>query len=162
MAWIFVSVGSNIQRDANIRHGVAALRNDFTDVRLSTVYESEAVGFSGENFYNLVVRASTHHDAFTVAAILRRIEDQFARNRKSPRFSSRTLDLDLLLYDDLVIEQDGLSLPRQEISNNAFVLEPLAEIAGDQRHPVSGERYQDLWRAFDKASQPLWPIAFPW
>jgi 2-amino-4-hydroxy-6-hydroxymethyldihydropteridine diphosphokinase len=101
-------------------------------------------------------------DVQEVAKILHTIEDEHGRTREGPRFSSRTLDIDMLLYDDLVLKEGKLELPREEITKNAFVLWPLAEIAPDLEHPVLKQRYAALWEVFDKEKQPLWPIPFSW
>ncbi len=158
MARVYVSIGSNIDREASIRGGVAALAARFGELTLSSVYESEAVGFAGENFLNLVAAFDTGQDVQTVTAALRDIEDNYGRDRSGPRFSSRTLDLDLLLYDDLVLAQP--QIPRHEILENAFVLWPLAEIAPDACHPQEGVTFGDLWARFDKSRQALWPVDF--
>ena len=91
---------------------------------------------------------------------MRDIEDANGRDRSGPKFSSRTLDLDLLLYDDLQINENGLKLPRAEILKNAFVLWPLAEIAPELQHPETGTAYAVLWSAFDKTKEDIKPIAF--
>ena len=160
MTYVYVSIGSNIEREKNIRAGVAALKARYGDVTLSSVYESEAVGFAGDNFYNLVVGFDTEEDVRQVVSVLQVIEDLHGRERTGPKFSSRTLDLDLLLYDDLIINKGKLQLPRYELSRNAFVLWPMAEIAPELKHPVFKKSYAELWERFDKASQPLWPIEF--
>jgi 2-amino-4-hydroxy-6-hydroxymethyldihydropteridine diphosphokinase len=162
MARVYVSIGSNIEREANIRGGVADLRSRFGELELSQVYESAAVGFDGDNFYNLVAAFETDKSVQEVAATLHAIEDEHGRTREGPRFSSRTLDIDMLLYDDLVLQQGKLELPRDEITKNAFVLWPLAEIAPELEHPVLKQSYATLWQAFDKEKQPLWPIPFAW
>ncbi len=160
MATIYISLGSNIDREMNTRAGVASLREQFGELQLSSVYESEAVGFEGSSFYNMVIAASTEKSVQQVAAILREIEDANGRDRSGPKFSSRTLDLDLLLYDDLIIDEGGLQIPRDEILKRAFVLWPLAEIAPGLVHPQANKSYADLWEAFDKSKEKLAPISF--
>ena len=160
MARAYVSVGSNIDRKHYIRAGTAALGERYGKLLCSRVYESKAVGFEGDDFLNLVVGFDTDQPVRQVAASLRAIEQQHARDRRAPRFSARTLDLDLLLYDDLVLDEEDLRLPRPEIQHYAFVLGPLAEIAGEQRHPLEGKRFSELWEQFtEKAAQPMWPVA---
>lgn len=155
MARIFIGVGSNQEREQRLRAGMAALRRVFDNVQASAVYENEAVGFDGDNFYNLVVACDVAMTLDEVLRALRSIEDENGRDRSQPRFSPRKLDLDLLLYDDLVAAQDALQLPRPDIEEYAFVLRPLAELAGDLRHPVSGKTYAQLWTEFDQSRQPL-------
>jgi 2-amino-4-hydroxy-6-hydroxymethyldihydropteridine diphosphokinase len=160
MARIYISVGSNIEAEKNIRLATHALQDHYGKLILSSVYESEAVGFEGDNFLNLVAGVNTDEDVHTVAATLRKIEDDNGRDRSGPRFSPRTVDLDLLLYDDLILKEDGLELPRDEITKNAFVLLPLEEIAPQLIHPVSGNTMCDHWMSFDEESQKLWTIDF--
>lgn len=163
MPRVYVGIGSNINREVNIRSAVAELRRRFGALRVSTVYESKPIGFEGRRFYNLVVGFDTDEEVHEVARTLRAIEVRHGRMRDTPRFSSRTLDLDLLFYDDLVLnEAHGLELPRREITRYAFVLRPLAELAGGRRHPVDGRSFGELWGNFDKAEQPLRPVTFHW
>ncbi len=162
MARVYVSIGSNINRDENIRGGVADLQARYGELTLSTVYESASVGFDGDNFYNLVVAFNTEEPVSKVAQELHEIENAHGRTREGPRFSSRTLDIDMLLYDDLVLHEGKLELPRDEITKNAFVLWPLAEIAPELDHPVLKITYAELWAAFNKDNQPLWPVPFSW
>lgn len=162
MARVYLSIGSNIDREENIRGGVADLEKAFGKVTLSRVYESEPVGFDGDNFYNLVAAFDTDTPVKQVSQTLHTIEEAHGRTREGPRFSSRTLDIDLLTYDNLVTRDHGLELPRDEITKNAFVLWPLAEIAAADRHPVLQQTYGEMWNNFDKEKQSLWPVAFPW
>jgi len=158
MARIYISIGSNIEAERHLRLAIVELRKHYGDLELSSVYESEAVGFDGDNFLNMVVGLDTDEEVHTVVQTLRQIEDRHGRVRSGPRFSARTLDLDLLLYDDLVAKEDALDLPRGEIIQNAFVLWPLAEIAPETMHPVEKMSIADLWETFDKTAQALWPV----
>lgn len=158
MARIYISIGSNIEAERHLRLAIAELRKHYGDLQLSSVYESEAVGFDGDNFLNMVVGLDTDEEVHSVVQTLRQIEDRHGRIRSGPRFSARTLDLDLLLYDDLVVKEDALDLPRGEITHNAFVLWPLAEMAPEIMHPVEKTSIADLWNKFDKTAQALWPV----
>ena len=160
MAWVYISLGSNIDREVLTRSGVDALRQRFGELQLSSVYKSEAVGFEGEDFYNMVIALQTADDVQSVYQALRQIEDEHGRDRSGPRFSSRTLDLDLLLYDDLILHEGKLEIPRDEILERAFVLWPLAEIAPERIHPIAKQSYAELWDAFDKGKEVLEPILF--
>ncbi|HEY0634785.1 MAG TPA: 2-amino-4-hydroxy-6-hydroxymethyldihydropteridine diphosphokinase [Gammaproteobacteria bacterium] len=162
MTRIYVSIGTNIDRETHLRAGVAELRARFGELLLSSVYESEAVGFAGDPFYNMVAGFDSNEPLQVVVQELHAIEDRHGRRREGPRFSSRTLDIDLLLYGDTVISEGKLQLPRDEITKHAFVLWPLAEIAPQQRHPLLGATYDELWQKFDRNKQALWPISFTW
>ena len=146
MPEIFVSIGSNIDRKRSISAGVEALRQHFGDLRLSSVYETEAVGFDGEPFYNLVAAFHGDESPTTINAVFKRIEQQQGRDPDDPKFSPRTLDIDLLLYGDSIIDEPGLKLPRDEIDRYAFVLEPLAEIEPDMRYPGRDETFAQMWQ----------------
>jgi 2-amino-4-hydroxy-6-hydroxymethyldihydropteridine diphosphokinase len=148
----YISIGSNIDKEIHIPASLQALEQQFGALLVSNVYESEAVGFSGESFHNLVVGFDSEMDIKTLAKQLRQIELDNGRTRDSQKFSARTLDLDLILYGDLIISDGRLQIPRDEIEKYAFVLEPLAEIAPDAIHPVSGIRYGELWQQFDKTN----------
>lgn len=160
MATIYISLGSNINREKNTRAGVEALKKAFGELVLSSVYESDSVGFEGDAFYNMVIACDVDVSVHETNKILRDIEDANERDRSGPKFSSRTLDLDLLLYDDLVLDENGLKLPRGEILKNAFVLWPLAEIAPDLIHPETGTSFAQLWSDLDKTKENLKPIDF--
>jgi 2-amino-4-hydroxy-6-hydroxymethyldihydropteridine diphosphokinase len=148
----YISIGSNIDKEQHIPASLLALEQCFGLLTLSSIYESEAVGFSGDVFHNLVVGFNSELDVKAVAKQLRQIELDNGRTRDSQKFSARTLDLDLLLYGDLIISDGRLQIPRDEIEKYAFVLEPLAEIAPTFTHPVSGISYGELWQQFDKTN----------
>lgn len=147
----YISIGSNIEKEKNILSALRTLEIFFGGLVVSSTYETEAVGFTGDTFHNLIVGFDSDLDVKTIAERLRQIELDHGRTRECKKFSSRTLDLDLILYGDLVISDGRLQIPRDEIEKYAFVLEPLAEIAGDQKHPVSKISYRELWERFDKS-----------
>jgi len=158
MARVYVSIGSNVDRERNVTAALLVLGTVYGALERSPTYETQAVGFKGDPFYNLVVAFETGQTPQQVAQELHRIEDEHGRQRSSGKFSDRTLDLDLLLYDDLVLDEPGLKLPRPEILEYAFVLRPLAEIAADRKHPQNGFTFAQLWDAFDPTAQPMWVV----
>lgn len=162
MATVYLGVGSNIDREWHIAAGLDALESLLGELVVSSVYDSEAVGFIGPSFLNLVVGAETTLTVFEMSERLRQIETGFGRPANSPSNSSRQLDIDLLTYDQEVGEVDGVLLPRTEILQNAFVLCPLAELAPQVLHPKVQRSYRELWADFDKSSQSLNPVNFDW
>ena len=160
----YISIGSNIDKDKNILASLQALEHHFGELTVSSIYESESVGFTGDTFYNLVVGFNSELSVKEVAKQLRQIELDNGRTRNSQKFSPRTLDLDLILYDDLIINDGRLQIPRDEIELYAFVLEPLAEIAPALKHPISHISYAELWEKFDKTTlkqkrvKPAWAL----
>ena len=160
MAYVYVSIGSNIDREQNINEALRVLAADYGNLLQSSVYASDAVGFDSAPFYNLVVGFNTDESPHAVQDRLHAIENHHGRLRTA-ELSARTLDLDLLLYDDLVMSDGKLVLPRGDIDRYAFVLAPLAEIAGSARHPVTGISYAEMWSAFDDSQQALTRVDWP-
>lgn len=158
MAWVCVGIGSNIEPERHIRIGLAELRRRFGPLIVSTVYANAAVGFAGADFLNLAVRFDTDLPVRTVAAELRDIEATHQPRGEGSKFAPRALDLDLLLYADLVLHENGVQVPRDEITRYAFVLRPLAEVAGDRRHPLLGATFAELWAGFDQSRETLRPV----
>jgi len=161
MSYLYISLGSNINRKYHVKHGLTALAKVFGALTLSSLYESKAVGFDGSDFYNMVIGAETTSSLEDVAISLRNIEFEYGREENAKKFSPRTLDLDILLFDELVLESPA-QIPRNEITKNAFVLWPLAEIAGKVKHPIINQSYDQLWNDFNKASQSITQIPFSW
>ncbi len=145
-ARVYVGLGSNVDREARLRQAVVALRELFGELELSPVYDSAAVGFDGYDFLNLVAGFDTELEVERVAASFRDIENQLGRDRSLPKFASRSIDLDILAYDDLILDLPGIRIPRPEILENAFVLRPLQDLAADSVHPETGETYAVLWQ----------------
>jgi 2-amino-4-hydroxy-6-hydroxymethyldihydropteridine diphosphokinase len=155
----YISIGSNIDRESNIRSGIRTLRERHGELVISPIYDNPAVGFEGGRFYNLVVGLDTDVEAGPLAAELREIERDHGRRPGIPKYSSRTLDLDLLTWGERVFQSEGLKLPRPEILRFAFVLRPLADIAGNTRHPLDGRTFSEIWAAFDDSGESLTPVS---
>jgi 2-amino-4-hydroxy-6-hydroxymethyldihydropteridine diphosphokinase len=158
MTRVYISVGSNQQPRQNVRRALDYLQQRFAPLVISPVYESVAVGFDGDNFLNLVVAFDTELSLSELDAELDRIEQECGRVRSAQRFTSRTMDLDLLLYGALVRHDDEWDLPRQEIASYAFVLKPLADIAPQLQHPETGISFSRMWQEGDFDSQSLWRV----
>ncbi len=162
MIEVFISIGSNIDREKNIPSSLDALQHHFGILTRSSLYESDAVGFDGSPFYNMVVAFETDRFAAAVIQQLKLIETEHGRLKGGPKFAARTLDLDLILYGEQVLTVGTQTVPRDEIIHCAFVLEPLAEIAPNLRHPVTGDRYADLWAQFDKSGLNQQRVSAAW
>lgn len=162
MNWVALSLGSNIEPVVNLRSCLDALLLKFSDLSLSSVFESEAIGFDGDNFFNMAVAFETELPLEALISTVKKIEDDCGRDRTQPRFSGRTLDIDVLIYGNKSGTYSGIELPRPEITENAFVLWPLSQLSKKRQHPELKQSYKKLWQDYDKASQQLWPIDFEW
>ena len=160
MAKVYLSLGSNIDKEKNIASCLQVLEELFGELLISSIYESEAVGFEGDHFHNLVVGIETDMPVDELSRLLKKIEDDHGRVRNVAKFSGRRLDIDILTYDDWVGDFDGLILPREEITENAYVLWPLAEIIPDELHPKLKKTYAELWEDYDKDQQQLWVVEY--
>lgn len=145
MARVYVSIGSNIDKERNICSSIKALRGHFGRLNISNVYATKAVGFDGDDFHNLVVGFDSKHSPQRISQILRQIEAEHGRTRSKEQFESRTLDLDQLLHADLVMRMDGVNLPHPDILRYNFVLKPLTELAGQVVHPQEARTIVELW-----------------
>jgi 2-amino-4-hydroxy-6-hydroxymethyldihydropteridine diphosphokinase len=144
MTRVFVSIGSNVEREHHVRNAIGALRARFGVVCVSKVYETIAVGFLGDPFLNLVAGFDTDLELEELVDELRDVETCNGRRRTEKRFGPRTLDIDVLLFGDVICDEDPIELPRSEITRQAYVLLPLAELAPNAQHPILGERYVDM------------------
>lgn len=157
MSRAYLSLGSNLEPERHLAAALAALRGRYGELVVSPTYRTTAVGFEGPDFLNLAVGLDTDEDPLALDAWLHALEDAQGRRRDLPRFSSRTLDVDLLLYADRVLKGPGhLELPRPELVTQAFVLKPMADIAPDLMHPTLGRTLAQLWAEF-----PQGPGAIP-
>ena len=153
MPRVWVSIGSNIDREQHIRAALIDLHAAFGNLVISPLYETEAVGFEGDAFYNLVVGFDTELTPGDLHRLMRQIEARNGRERSDEKFASRTLDLDLLTYGDRITDEGGKILPRDEILDYAFVLAPLVDVAADEVHPRLGQTYAHLWERFDPGAR---------
>jgi 2-amino-4-hydroxy-6-hydroxymethyldihydropteridine diphosphokinase len=158
LAAVYLGLGSNIDAEKNLRLAVDELRRVFGKLTVSPVYASAPVGFDGPEFLNLVVAAETQTGPLEILEQIERIHEMAGRSRGPDKFSSRPLDIDLLLYGDTVDPEPPLRLPRHDVLDYGFVLRPLADIAPDLVHPVTGKRIGEHWREFDGKRHPLTPV----
>lgn len=156
---VYLGLGSNIEREPHLRAGLDALASFLTDVRCSAVFESQPVGIKSGPFFNLVVSAYTDLPLMELDRRLKFIEAD--NGRYAPDRKGLPLDIDVLLYGDLVGNFDGLILPRAEILKNAFVLWPLSLMAPDRVHPEVDKTIAELWRDA-QIDQVLAPVGFEW
>lgn len=156
---VLLGLGSNSGREHNLTAGLDALEPLLAGMRCSPVFESLAVGYKGDNFYNLVVSGDTELPLMELDRRLKFIEAD--NGRYAPDRKGLPLDIDVLMYGDLAGNFNGLELPRPETLKNAFVLWPLALLTPDLRHPLDGRSFVELWRD-STIDQKLWPVPFCW
>lgn len=159
MPRVFLNIGSNIDRDHNIRSGLKHLRQVFGDLQISSIYESEPVGFDGACFYNMAASIETELSLSEVVKELKLIENHHGRTRGDKHFAPRTLDIDVVVYGKLTGFHEGVELPRPELYYNGFVLWPMAELVPRELDLKTGLTYQTLWQQQKdeiEAKQKVW------
>lgn len=152
MERVYLSIGSNLAPEQHIAAAIIEVREQFANVEVSPFYRSAAVGFKGPDFINAAIVLETDWEPERLNAWLHALEDRQGRCRDQPRYSSRTLDIDIVLFGDRAVTGAGnLQVPRNELQH-AFVLRPLLDLAPDLRHPANGERLDSCWPTADAAS----------
>jgi 2-amino-4-hydroxy-6-hydroxymethyldihydropteridine diphosphokinase len=152
---VFLSVGSNINKQRNIKSCLNYLSSSFSKILISPIYQSASFGFEGNHFYNLVVKIETAFELSQLKSWLMHVEDLHGRDRTKPRYSNRTLDIDILLFNDLVLEEKNITIPRPEILTQAYVLKPLVDIAADLIHPLTQLPLISQWETIKTQHKPL-------
>jgi 2-amino-4-hydroxy-6-hydroxymethyldihydropteridine diphosphokinase len=159
MARVYLGLGSNVDAERHLRLAVRELQRRFGALQLSPVYQSPPLGFDGDDFLNAVAGLDTDRPPEDVLGQLEEIHVIAGRRRDSRRLVSRTLDIDLLLYGELVVDKPGLRLPRSDVLDYGFVLRPLAELAPEARHPLSRRSMAEHWRDFEACAAGTLPTA---
>jgi 2-amino-4-hydroxy-6-hydroxymethyldihydropteridine diphosphokinase len=155
MSNVYVAIGSNIDPEENIAKAAHELQRLFPDPRFSSWYRNRAVGFDGDDFVNGVVGFTTDLPLRSVIERLHAVEALCGRPRNAPRWAPRAMDLDVLLYDNVVCAEPTMTLPRPDLLKRPYMLGPLAEIAPEVVHPTAGLTIGELWQRFDRASHAM-------
>ncbi len=158
MTLAYVSGGSNLESEKNLRIAARALKARHPGARFSRCYSNRAVGFEGPDFINFVVELPVAGDPALLKGELKCVETLCGRKPDAPKWAPREMDLDILLFGKVVQDAPGLVLPRPDLLRWGFMLGPLAELAPDLVHPLLRKTLGELWRDFDRAANPLVPV----
>lgn len=158
MTRVFVGIGSNIDPENNFSQAFTLLEKHFSPINISPIYQCQAVGFEGDLFLNAVIEFHSDQPLERVASQLHAIERQFDRYKQSPKYRSRKLDLDLLLFGDLILHDEQYEIPRSDITKFAFVLKPLADLAPQLTHPQLKITMDELWHRSQLLEFPMTPV----
>lgn len=156
---VYVAAGSNVEPLKNLRIALDELSKHYR-LKVSNAYRNKAVGFAGEDFINLVVGFATTDSMHRVIERLHAAEAACGRPRDAPKWAPRTMDLDLLLYGDAIVNEPGTKVPRADLVKRAYMLKPMAELAPEVRHPISGKSMQELWEQFDDDAHSMTRVDF--
>jgi 2-amino-4-hydroxy-6-hydroxymethyldihydropteridine diphosphokinase len=155
MVDVYVAAGSNREPKRYLARALELLALQFKPMRVSPAYRNRAVGFEGEDFINLVVGFSTVLPFAGVRERLQQIEAACDRQPNDPKWAPRTMDLDVLLYGDLICKDPGFIVPRPDLLKRAYMLKPLFDIAPDVEHPTERKTIAQLWQEFDQGAHEL-------
>jgi 2-amino-4-hydroxy-6-hydroxymethyldihydropteridine diphosphokinase len=155
MARVYVAAGSNVDPLPNLEHALEELARNFGPLSVSPWYRNQAVGFAGDDFINLVLGFDTQLGVHETQRRLREVETLCGRPRDAPKWAARSMDLDILLYADLHVDEPQLKLPRPDLLLRPYMLGPLADIAPDLRHPTQGRSIAQLWAEFDATAHEM-------
>jgi 2-amino-4-hydroxy-6-hydroxymethyldihydropteridine diphosphokinase len=155
---VYVAAGSNVEPEKNLARACQEIANTWPGVRFSQAYRNRSVGFEGPDFINMVLGFRTDDSIESVLARLRDIEILCGRPRNAPKWASRTIDLDVLLFGDRVEKTADYTLPRPDLLKRPYMLGPMAEIASGVKHPLAGITIGELWQEFDRDAHSMSPV----
>lgn len=158
MTAVYVAAGSNVDPIKNLRRALRELSKHYS-LQFSPAYRNTAVGFEGDDFINLAVGFETTDSLTQVIEHLHEAETACGRPRHAPKWAPRTMDLDLLLFGQLVSDVPGRKLPRPDLLKRPYMLRPLAELAPTLIHPVSGTTMEELWKQFDQSAHEMHAVS---
>jgi 2-amino-4-hydroxy-6-hydroxymethyldihydropteridine diphosphokinase len=156
MAKVYFLIGGNLgEREEILKATIKSLNDEVgIVVRLSSIYETEPWGFSHEmSFLNQVVLVDTDFSPIEVLDRTQEIEKTLGRIRKKNRYSERTIDIDILFYDHEVVETERLEIPHPRMGERLFALAPMAEIAAQFIHPITGQSVLEMKNQCEDTSQ---------
>lgn len=156
MAIAYIGLGSNLgNREANLRMALQLMTRLSRIKAVSSLYESDAFGPDQPPYYNAAYAIETGLEPLSLMRFLQTVEHEIGRRPGGSRWGPRPIDLDILLYDDRVVDGDELTIPHPRLPERAFVLMPLAEIAPEVRHPTLGQSIGEMATAFGSAGVRL-------
>lgn len=161
MTAVYVAAGSNVEPERYLSLALRALADIYAPLTLSPAYRNQAVGFTGEDFINLVVGFNTDESPTEVRKELQKIETACDRPPGAAKWAPRTMDLDILLFGDRVSNEPGLVIPRPDLLKRPYMLKPIADIAPDVRHPTLGKTMRELWESFEGGEHSMIEVALP-
>jgi 2-amino-4-hydroxy-6-hydroxymethyldihydropteridine diphosphokinase len=161
MPRVFVAAGSNVEPERHLAMATRQMEQSFPDIQFSPWYRNRAVGFEGADFINLVAGFTTELPIHDVVKRLRAIEELCGRPREAAKWAPRSMDLDILLYDNLICDEPGLKLPRPDLLKRPYMLGPMAELAPEVMHPTANATIGELWQRFDQAAHPMTRLRHP-
>lgn len=159
MTRVFVAAGSNVEPEKNLAHACREIAQRWEDARFSRSFRNKAVGFDGPDFINLVVEFHTTESIDVVLAKLREIETACGRPRNAPKWASRAMDLDILLFGACIDKTPEYTVPRPDLLKRPYMLGPMAELAPGVVHPVAGKTIGELWQEFDRNGHEMVPAS---
>ena len=158
----YVAAGSNVEPLRNLRIALDELARSHPTLRVSPAYRNPAAGFEGDDFVNLVIELDAPGTVHELLRELHAIEARCGRPRPAPKWAPRSMDLDVLLFGECVVDEPGLELPRPDLVRRAYMLKPMTDLAPHLRHPTLGATMAELWRGFDAAAHPLMRVDLGW